>query len=79
MPVIGKGDHDIGAGTQKFAVELCESVGVFEDDFGNKRAGLQIAAPFEFKEIAFGANDRAVFQSFGEFSHDASYLAKDGL
>ena len=67
MAVVGEGLDHVGAGVDEIAVQLAHQIGMLEHDFGHEGAGLQIAAPLELEEIAFGADDRprgeAVYQS----------------
>jgi hypothetical protein len=62
--VVGERDHDVGAGPKKFAVQLAQCVGKIENDFGNIGAGLDVAAPLEFEDVALGAEHDAGFQPF---------------
>jgi hypothetical protein len=55
--------YDIGAGMHKLSVQLRDLFRVLEDHFGHERASLNIAAVFQFEEIAFGTDNRAVFES----------------
>ena len=66
MGVVGESDHDIGTGAKEFAMELAQRVRKIEDDFGDIRTGFDVSPPFEFEDVAFGADDNIRLQSFEE-------------
>jgi hypothetical protein len=64
--VVGQRHHDVGAGPQELPVQLADGVRLIQDDFGNERARLDVAAPLELEDVALGADHDAVRQALGE-------------
>ena len=62
--VKGEGLENFGARVAKFAVQLEQSLGVFERHFRRKRAGANASALFEFKQVAAVAQHRAFVEFF---------------
>ena len=54
VPVVGERDHHVGAAAQELAVQLAHGVRVVEDDLGDVRAALQVAAALELEQVALG-------------------------
>jgi hypothetical protein len=48
----------------ELAVQFRNDMGVIKHNLRNKRPGLQVPSSFNFKEVAFGANYRALIESF---------------
>src|SRR5579875_2007694 len=63
MAVIGEGLYNVGSRMHEFAVKLLDELGMLEHDLGDIGAGLEIAAPLELEEVAFGTDDGALFQA----------------
>ena len=61
--VIGQGDHDLGAGTQELAVQLDHRLWRVENDLGNVRPGLDVAAALEFEDVTLGAEDHVLIEA----------------
>ena len=58
MRVVGEGLHDVGSGVDEVAMQLGDRFRMLEHHLGHEGAGLQVAAPFQFEQVAFGADDR---------------------
>jgi hypothetical protein len=76
VAVIRERDHHLGPGAQELAVELGDRLGAVEDDLGDVRAALQIAAPLELEQVALGAENDAVAQSVEESGHEPRRLPR---
>ena len=61
--VVGERLDDVRARMHEFAVQLRHDLGVLQHDLRDEGAGLQIAAPLELEQIAFGADHRAAFRA----------------
>jgi hypothetical protein len=55
MRVVGERLHDIGSGMHEIAMQHLDEFRMLEHDFRDESASLQIAAPLELEQIAFGA------------------------
>ena len=58
MPVVRQRLDHIRTPAHELPVEGGHGIGKIQHHFGHKRTGLHIATPFQFKEIAFGAEHR---------------------
>lgn len=59
MAVGGEGVDDVGPGTDEPTVDLRERIRMIEDHLGREGAGPELAAAFQFEQVALGAQDRA--------------------
>src|SRR5206468_2530798 len=66
MRVVSQRLDHIGARVHEIEMELTHDLRMLEHDLGHERAGLQIAAPLEFEQVAFGANDRTGVETLQE-------------
>ena len=57
MRIIGERLDDVGAGSQKIAMQVLDLLGEIEHDLGHIGARLQIAAALQLEQVAFGADD----------------------
>ena len=64
--VIGERLDDVGARVHELAVELVDDLRMLEHDLRHEGAGLQIAAPLELEQIAFGADHRPLVEALNE-------------
>ena len=69
MPVVREGDHHLRPRAQELAVELAHRLGVVEHDLRDERAGLEVAAPLELEQVALGAQDGVLRESFTKSVH----------
>ena len=63
MRVIGEGLDDVRAGMNEVAMELDDDLGMLEHDLGHESSCLEIAAPLELEDVAFGADHRTGFEA----------------
>ncbi len=54
---------DIGVVMHKLSVQLRDLFRIFEEHFRHECASLNMAAVFQIEELAFGTDNRAVFES----------------
>jgi hypothetical protein len=59
VAIVGQSNHHFCTGAQELA-QLPERIGIIQHDFGDERAGLDIAAPLELEDVAFGAEHDAL-------------------
>ncbi len=64
MSVVGERLHHIAARMNKILVQAGYDIRVLEHDFRYKGACLKVSTAFEFKEVAFRADDRAGVEPF---------------
>ena len=62
MRVIRESFDNVRTGVDEIAMDLRDDLRMIQHRLGDERTGLHIAAPFEFEQVAFGANDGAVSQ-----------------
>ena len=63
MRVVGERLDDVRARVDEVAMELRHDLRMLEHDLGHERAGLQVAAPLELEDVAFGADDGALVEA----------------
>ena len=51
---------DVRSRMDEFTVQLSHELGVLQHHFRHEGAGLEVAAPLELEQIAFGANHRTL-------------------
>ena len=57
--VVGEGLDHVAAGVDEILVQALDRLGMVEHDLGHEGAGLEIAAPLQLEQVAFGADHRS--------------------
>jgi len=67
VTVVGEGESNVAAGTEKVLSHLKENLGVLQRNFGHKLAGREVTPAFDFKKVPARKNQRSWgFNSLGK-------------